>query len=166
MIRIAITAAFEAIAATLPLGSMGYEAEPNAKGERLIWLEEAVESTSRLVEIEARGAELSQRSANLVTPARRGHLLTYGTPLVQRGARRAAAAPPDGARRQRRSPMEETMISEYARQLMEAHGEGAIAEAAQRAVACEERKDKEGAEGHRRGHVEAALKAMRGPSAS
>ena len=43
MIRIAITpAAFEAIAATLPLGSIGYEAEPNAKGERLIWLEEAV----------------------------------------------------------------------------------------------------------------------------
>lgn len=60
--------------------------------------------------------------------------------------------------------MEETMISEYARQLMEAHGEGAIAEAAQRAVACEERKDKEGAKTWR--HVEAALKAMRGPSAS
>jgi hypothetical protein len=34
-------AAFEAIAATLPLGSVGYEAEPNAKGERLVWLEAA-----------------------------------------------------------------------------------------------------------------------------
>jgi hypothetical protein len=39
MIRIAITeAAFEAIARTLPLGSVGYEAEANG-GERLIWLE-------------------------------------------------------------------------------------------------------------------------------
>jgi hypothetical protein len=40
MIRIAITAeAFDAIVATLPLGSVGYEAERTAKGERLIWLE-------------------------------------------------------------------------------------------------------------------------------
>jgi hypothetical protein len=39
MVRIAITIeAFEAIAKTLPLGSMGYEAEPNERGERLIWL--------------------------------------------------------------------------------------------------------------------------------
>jgi hypothetical protein len=60
--------------------------------------------------------------------------------------------------------MEETLISEYARQLMEAHGEHAIAEAAQRAVASEERKDKEGAKTWR--HVEAALKAMRGPHRS
>jgi hypothetical protein len=42
MIRIAISpAAFDAIAATLPLGSVGYEAQANAKGERLIWLESA-----------------------------------------------------------------------------------------------------------------------------
>ena len=40
MIRTAITlAAFDAICATLQLGSVGYEAEANAKGERLIWLE-------------------------------------------------------------------------------------------------------------------------------
>ena len=40
MIRIAITeAAFQAIARTLPLGSVGYEAEANERGERLIWLE-------------------------------------------------------------------------------------------------------------------------------
>ena len=40
MVRIAITqAAFEAIAKTLPLGSVGYENETNEKGERLIWLE-------------------------------------------------------------------------------------------------------------------------------
>ena len=40
MIRIAITAeAFEAIAASMPLGSVGYENETNERGERLIWLE-------------------------------------------------------------------------------------------------------------------------------
>jgi hypothetical protein len=39
MIRIAITpAAFEAIAATLPLGSVGYENETNERGERCVWL--------------------------------------------------------------------------------------------------------------------------------
>ncbi len=43
MIRIAITpAAFEAIAATLPLGSVGYEPNLTSKGERLIWLAAAV----------------------------------------------------------------------------------------------------------------------------
>jgi hypothetical protein len=39
MIRIAITqAAFDAIAATMPLGSVGYEAERTDKGEVYIWL--------------------------------------------------------------------------------------------------------------------------------
>lgn len=39
MVRIAITqAAFEAIAKTLPLGSVGYENKVNEKGKRLIWL--------------------------------------------------------------------------------------------------------------------------------
>ena len=39
MIRIAITAAaFEAIAATLPLGSVSYENETNERGERYVWL--------------------------------------------------------------------------------------------------------------------------------
>jgi hypothetical protein len=43
MIRIAISqAAFEAIAATLSLGSVGYENATNERGERLIWLEHAV----------------------------------------------------------------------------------------------------------------------------
>ena len=60
--------------------------------------------------------------------------------------------------------MEETMIAEYARQLMEVHGDRAIAEAAQRAVACEQQNNKEEAETWR--HVEAALKGLRGPSAS
>ena len=40
MIRIAISqAAFDAIAKTLPLGSVGYENKVNEKGERLIWLD-------------------------------------------------------------------------------------------------------------------------------
>ena len=40
MVRIAITAAaFDAIAKTLALGSVGFENKVNEKGERLIWLE-------------------------------------------------------------------------------------------------------------------------------
>jgi hypothetical protein len=43
MIRIAITqAAFDAIAKTLALGSVGYENAVNEKGERLVWLDRAV----------------------------------------------------------------------------------------------------------------------------
>ena len=39
MIRIAISqAAFDAIASTMPLGSVGYENDANERGERLIWL--------------------------------------------------------------------------------------------------------------------------------
>jgi hypothetical protein len=39
MIRIAITqAAFDAIAATLPLGSVSYENHVNERGERYVWL--------------------------------------------------------------------------------------------------------------------------------
>jgi hypothetical protein len=40
MIRIAISqAAFEAIARTLPLGSVSYENKTNEHGQRLIWLD-------------------------------------------------------------------------------------------------------------------------------
>jgi hypothetical protein len=43
LIRIAITtAAFEAIARTLPLESVAVEPEANEQGERLIWLEDAM----------------------------------------------------------------------------------------------------------------------------
>ncbi len=43
MIRIAISVeAYEAIARTLPLGSVAVEAEPNERGERLIWLDDAM----------------------------------------------------------------------------------------------------------------------------
>ena len=39
MIRIALSeAAFQAIASSMPVGSVGYEAEVGANGERLIWL--------------------------------------------------------------------------------------------------------------------------------
>ena len=60
--------------------------------------------------------------------------------------------------------MEETLVSEYARGLKDAHGDRAIAEAAQRAAECERMKDKEEAKTWRQ--VEAALKAMQGPVAS
>lgn len=60
--------------------------------------------------------------------------------------------------------MEEMMISEYARELRDAHGDRAIAEAAQRAVQCEHLEDKDEAKTWRQ--VEAALKTMRGPVAS
>ena len=60
--------------------------------------------------------------------------------------------------------MDEITINEYARQLLEAHGDRAVAEAAQRAVASEQRKDKQEAKTWR--HIEAALKAMRAPIAS
>ncbi len=47
MIRISITpAAFEAIAATLLLGSVGYEPKLNAKGQRLM-TQRALRSTQR-----------------------------------------------------------------------------------------------------------------------
>ncbi len=43
VIRIAITqAAYDAICATLPVGSVAVEAEANQRGERLIWLEAAM----------------------------------------------------------------------------------------------------------------------------
>ena len=39
LIKIAISqAAFDAIAATLPLGSVGYENAVNERGERYVWL--------------------------------------------------------------------------------------------------------------------------------
>ena len=50
MIRIAITqAAYDAICATLPLGSVGYENKVNERGERLIWLDRAVVDRLRAI---------------------------------------------------------------------------------------------------------------------
>jgi hypothetical protein len=43
MVRISVNqAAFDAIADTMPLGSVGYEAAVDGKGERLIWVEARV----------------------------------------------------------------------------------------------------------------------------
>jgi hypothetical protein len=43
MIRISISsAAFDAIAGTIALGSVGFEPECDANGQRLIWLEDAM----------------------------------------------------------------------------------------------------------------------------
>jgi hypothetical protein len=60
--------------------------------------------------------------------------------------------------------MKEVEIYDYARQLLEAHGDTAVAEAAQKASACERQGEIEKAETWR--HVEAALKQMRGPHVS
>lgn len=60
--------------------------------------------------------------------------------------------------------MNATQIQDYARQLLEAHGAKAIAEAAQKAAACQKAGDKEHAETWRR--VEAALIQMHGPRQS
>jgi hypothetical protein len=60
MIHISVThEAFEAIVATLPLGSVGYERELNAQGERRIWIEAAV--ADRLTAMRGPGGELQRR---------------------------------------------------------------------------------------------------------
>jgi hypothetical protein len=60
--------------------------------------------------------------------------------------------------------MTEIGIYDYARQLFEAHGPKAIAEAAQKACVFERQGDSEQAETWR--HIEDALKLMRGPHLS
>jgi hypothetical protein len=58
MIRIAIgQAAFDAIARTMPFGSLSYEAEANANGERQIWL--AVDVVNRLMALRGPGESYS-----------------------------------------------------------------------------------------------------------
>ena len=60
MIRISISvaafAAFEAIAGTLPLGSVGYEPELSLKGERWVWLETAMVERLKAMRGPARAA--------------------------------------------------------------------------------------------------------------
>jgi hypothetical protein len=60
--------------------------------------------------------------------------------------------------------MREIEIQDYARQLLEAHGDKAVAEAAQKASSLETQGDNEEAATWR--HIEAALKLMRGPHLS
>jgi len=60
--------------------------------------------------------------------------------------------------------MQEIDVHDFARQLLEAHGGKAVAEAAQKASALEKEGKTDEAKTWR--HVEAALKAMRGPHQS
>jgi hypothetical protein len=55
----------------------------------------------------------------------------------------------------------ETQIHTIARQMLEKHGLEAIAQAAQKAVACESKGETEEAKEWR--HIENAMKIMRGP---
>jgi hypothetical protein len=55
----------------------------------------------------------------------------------------------------------QTQIHTIARQMLERHGPGAIAEAARHAVACESKGEAEEAREWR--HIEDAMKIMRGP---
>jgi hypothetical protein len=57
--------------------------------------------------------------------------------------------------------MSQTQIHTVARQMLEQHGQAAIAEAAQQAVACESKGEDDEAKEWR--HIEAAMKIMRGP---
>jgi hypothetical protein len=65
MIRIAVTAeAFDAIAATLPLGSIGFERHPADDGQRLVWLERSV--VNRLRALRGPGESYSDDILRLV----------------------------------------------------------------------------------------------------
>jgi hypothetical protein len=61
-------------------------------------------------------------------------------------------------------PMDMNEIHDYARRLLEAHGDQAEKEAAQKAVECEQGGDKSQAYDWRR--IQAAISTMRGPLAS
>jgi hypothetical protein len=60
--------------------------------------------------------------------------------------------------------MQEIDIHDYARQLLESHGDKAVIEAAQKASSFEREGKNEEAETWR--HIEAAIKMMRGPHVS
>jgi hypothetical protein len=71
MIKIAITAeAFEAIGRTLPLGSVAFEPEANERGERLVWLEDAM--ADRVGALRRPGESYSDAILRLVAPAGSG----------------------------------------------------------------------------------------------
>jgi hypothetical protein len=60
--------------------------------------------------------------------------------------------------------MQESEVYDYARQLLEAHGDKAVAEAAQKACASEQQGQSDEAETWR--HIEATLKLIRGAHVS
>ena len=75
VVRIAISqAAFEAICATLPLGSVGYENETNEKGERYVWLDQGV--VNRLRAMRGPGESYSDVIIRLQRSASRERVLT------------------------------------------------------------------------------------------
>jgi hypothetical protein len=69
---------------------------------------------------------------------------------------------PSDAEHEERQMIPETQVHVIARQMIEKHGFGAIAQAAQNAVACEAKGETEEAKEWR--HIEAAMKLMRGPN--
>ena len=56
--------AFEAISATMPLGSVGFEREPSERGERVIWLDAVV--VDRLAALRGPGESFSDVILRLV----------------------------------------------------------------------------------------------------
>jgi hypothetical protein len=84
MIRIAITQdAFEAIAATLPLGSVGYENAVNEKGERHVWL--APNVVERLRAMRGPGESYSDVILRLAKSAAVGRLAAISGPPAGKG---------------------------------------------------------------------------------
>jgi hypothetical protein len=76
LIRIAITAeAFEAIAATMSLGSVGYENEANERGERYVWLDPNV--VNRLRAMRGKGESFSDVILRL-SGSVKGHIVPRG----------------------------------------------------------------------------------------
>ena len=77
MVRIAISqTAFDAIARTLPFGSVGYENKVNEKGERLIWLDHGV--VARLRAMRGQGESYSDVIIRLAAAA--GGKIEWVTP--------------------------------------------------------------------------------------
>lgn len=71
MIRIAITTeAFEAIVATLPLGTVAFEQDLNVEGQRHVWLEVAV--ANQLGALRRRGEGYSEVILRLTALEGRG----------------------------------------------------------------------------------------------
>ncbi|HZZ25329.1 MAG TPA: hypothetical protein VFE60_23460 [Roseiarcus sp.] len=96
MIRIAITqAAFEAIARTLPLGSVSFENKIDENGDRLIWLE--LNGVDRLRAMRGRGESWSHVILRLARRAERGaeagaelRSKAVGEPCAQRPVRQTS----------------------------------------------------------------------------
>jgi hypothetical protein len=66
-----VVEAFEAIASTLPLGSVAYEKELDAKGECHVWLDRLDRGNSRLAQSHADAILPAGCGARTITSARR-----------------------------------------------------------------------------------------------